>query len=166
MNFHGTDLRDRRIEMDRSLNDAGMACYVPVKFLEALEQGDLYHLPPRIFALGFLRSYCQYLDLPFEGYLAQLEEGLRAIAIESQSPSAHAADKRVASRFRPPSLPLTISTELKTWLTVCGLLLLGWFTYSTLRNTEPDPAHGHAEAASVEVPRDSHPYDLDELEWD
>ena len=138
--------------MGRSLNDAGRDCSVPVEFLAALEEGDIDLLPPCIFALGILRTYCQYLDVPFEGYSAQLEEGLRAI--ESASPSMDTVVKRKVSSFSLERLPLALPKELSTWIAVCGLLFLGWFSYSILLNTDADPRQGQAEAASVGLPRD------------
>ncbi len=151
MNFDGTKLKERRLESRRSLLDAATSCSVPVEFLKALEQGDLNSLPPRIFALGIMRSYCTYLDLPADGYLGHLEEALRTP--QSQPSSIDTSAERLNSRFRLPILPFAIPAELTTWIVVCTLLFLGWFSYSTLLKTEADNSQGQAQAASVESPR-------------
>ena len=127
-----------------------MACSIAVEILKGLEEGDLDRLPPRPFALGFLRSYCQYLDLAPEGFLAELEQAL--YSFDEAHSSTKASIAQVSSNIRLPILQLQISNELKTWLAICGLLLLGWFAYSTMLTPQADPAHGRAQAAGVELP--------------
>ncbi len=151
MNFDGTKLKERRIELRRSLIDAGTACSVSVEFLKALEDGDLDPLPPRIFSLGIVRSYCNYLDLPADGYLGQLEEALGTA--RSRPDSTQTPTERGNSQSRTRLLTFTLSTELTTWIAVCALLFLGWFSYSTLLRSESENAQTQVQAASVESPR-------------
>lgn len=149
LKFDGNKLRERRLEVGRSLDEACMACSIAVEILKAFEEGDLDRLPPRPFALGFLRSYCQYLDLAPEGFLAELEEVL--YSIRRQNSATKAEKVRASLYFRLPSLHIHLSKELKTWLAVCGLLLLGWFAYSTMLTLDSDPAQGRAQAAGVDL---------------
>jgi cytoskeleton protein RodZ len=59
-----------------------VADYLRIKpaYLEALERGDLAAIPGRPYAMGFLRSYAQYLELDSEILLASLKPTIDRVA--------------------------------------------------------------------------------------
>lgn len=149
MKHAGNALRKRRSDLGHSVDEASLACAIPMDLIHALEEGDLEKLPHRTFAAGFLRSYCRYLDLPAEGFITELQESFSKI--KRSEPSSRKPKAFRAPRLRFPRLPLRVSKELQTWLAVCGLLLLGWFTYSAVVRPTADIAQGQAQAASIET---------------
>ena len=67
--FRGADmsvgevLRRTRIHYRQSLDDIERALRIRASLLEALENGDTSSLPGRAYAIGFVRSYAEYLGL-------------------------------------------------------------------------------------------------------
>lgn len=150
MKHVGNELRQRRCELKRSVDEASLACTIPKDLINALEDGDLEKLPHHSFAAGLLRSYCEYLDLPPEGYVTILYE-TRSRAEHASAPSLKRKAWRVP-RLNFPTLRIRVPKEFQTWLAVCALLLLGWFTYSTVIRPTADIAQSHVQAASIEAP--------------
>lgn len=68
LNFHtdmpvGEILRRTRVHYGQSLPQVEGFLRIRASHLEALEQGDLSQLPGRVYAIGFVRSYSEYLGL-------------------------------------------------------------------------------------------------------
>jgi cytoskeleton protein RodZ len=61
----GAQLRQRRLERGEDLDDVARSLRIKPSYLFGIEQGDLSALPGRPYALGFLRSYADYLG--FDG---------------------------------------------------------------------------------------------------
>jgi cytoskeleton protein RodZ len=61
----GAQLRQRRLERGEDLDDVARSLRIKPGYLFGIEQGDLSALPGRPYALGFLRSYADYLG--FDG---------------------------------------------------------------------------------------------------
>ena len=61
----GAQLRQRRLERGEDLDDVAKSLRIRPSYLFGIEQGDLSALPGRPYALGFLRSYADYLG--FDG---------------------------------------------------------------------------------------------------
>lgn len=59
----GTVLRNRRIELGISLEQAARDTNIRARMLETLEQGDYAKYPPRGHAIGMLTSYARYLEM-------------------------------------------------------------------------------------------------------
>jgi transcriptional regulator with XRE-family HTH domain len=57
----GRALKDARESMELSLEDVMHAIRVRVKYLEALEQGDIAQIPSEVYARGYIKVYAQYL---------------------------------------------------------------------------------------------------------
>lgn len=66
----GEILRRTRIHYGQSLTDVEKALRIPMKQLEAIEAGHGEDLPARVYAIGFVRSYSQYLGLDTEHVVA------------------------------------------------------------------------------------------------
>jgi cytoskeleton protein RodZ len=66
----GEILRRTRIHYDQSLPDIERALHIRAALLEALEEGDYDRLPGRVYVIGFIRSYSEYLGLDGEKMVA------------------------------------------------------------------------------------------------
>ncbi len=68
LNFHtdmpvGEILRRTRVHYGQSLEEVEVVLRIRASQLEALEKGDVTQLPGRVYAIGFVRSYSEYLGL-------------------------------------------------------------------------------------------------------
>lgn len=68
LNFHtdmpvGEILRRTRVHYGQTLQQIEGVLRIRASQLEALEQGDIAQLPGRVYAIGFVRSYSEYLGL-------------------------------------------------------------------------------------------------------
>ena len=147
MKHLGNELRQRRTELKRSIDEASIACAIPKDLIHAIEEGDIERLPHYCFAAGLLRSYCRYLDLPPEGYVTRLQETRSRLEQASASSLKRKAPR--GPRLSFPNLGMRLSKEFHTWLAVSALLLLGWFAYSTIIRPTADITQSHAQAASI-----------------
>ncbi len=59
----GEALRRTREYYGKSLDDVERALRIRACQIEAIENGDMQALPGRVYAIGFVRSYAEYLDL-------------------------------------------------------------------------------------------------------
>jgi cytoskeletal protein RodZ len=59
----GDELRMRREAMGKSIADVVDAVRIQQRYIEALEQSKLEDLPGTVYALGFVRTYAEYLGL-------------------------------------------------------------------------------------------------------
>lgn len=68
LDFHtdmpvGEILRRTRVHYGQSLEQVEIVLRIRASQLEALEKGDVKQLPGRVYAIGFVRSYSEYLGL-------------------------------------------------------------------------------------------------------
>lgn len=59
----GEILRRERLRYGKTLEDVEAMLRIRVAYLQAIEQGDHARLPGRVYAIGFVRSYAEYLGL-------------------------------------------------------------------------------------------------------
>src|SRR5210317_1596773 len=59
----GADLRAARLRLGQDLGTVGEAIRIKVDHLRAIEESDLEALPGTTYALGFVRSYAEYVGL-------------------------------------------------------------------------------------------------------
>ena len=129
--FPGRLLRERRELRGVSLKDAHKHTRVPTEYLKALEDANLQALPVPAFALGFIQTYCEFLELEPEYFLdryraAQQTRNVRQLPTAASAPLRSTADSD--SFVLPPRWVL----ELKAWATVCAVLLGLWVAYSVV----------------------------------
>ena len=146
MSFDGTQLNERRSELDLSFEQASERCAVPPRLIEALESGNLDAMPGESYAIGFLRSYCRSIDIQPEGHVTALKEAFRETASAQGKPSK--APLIRTPKFALPRLNLNLSPELQAWLAVCALFALGWFAYSVV--VHPEQPDQPVSAATIE----------------
>lgn len=102
----GSALRKQRMRRGASLEAAHQATRIPKRLLEAMEQNNADAFPARVYLRGFLKTYCDYLDLEFEPLWEKLSQDAPAPARRGREAS------RQAGQAKPILLPLTESTLL------------------------------------------------------
>ena len=69
----GAQLRQRRLERGEDLDHVARSLRIKPSYLLGIEQGDLSALPGRPYALGFLRSYADYLGFDGEELVGKIK---------------------------------------------------------------------------------------------
>lgn len=148
----GAALKKRRMLRGQSIETAHQHTRIPKKLLEALEADELEAFPARVYLRGFLKSYCDFLDVEFEPLWAKLEPSAGA----QGGPDGSAPEE---SSAKPPSegggviLPVNESMLLPLLLLSClvGAAGLIWFL-SGSRGQGPSPSRRPSAAAAPREP--------------
>jgi cytoskeleton protein RodZ len=69
----GAQLRQVRLERGEGLDDVAKHLRIKATYLFGIEQGDLSMMPGRTYALGFLRSYADYLGFDGNDLITQIK---------------------------------------------------------------------------------------------
>jgi cytoskeletal protein RodZ len=69
----GAQLRQVRLERGQDLDEVGEHLRIKSAYLLGIEEGDLSMMPGRTYALGFLRSYADYLGFDGEDLIVQIK---------------------------------------------------------------------------------------------
>jgi cytoskeletal protein RodZ len=128
----GSRLKRRRTLRGQSIEAVHQHTRIPREHLEALEKNDFGHFPAAVYMKGFLRSYCEYLDL--DG-----EELVKIAAADSGDPATGGfpTERPAASSSGPILLPISVST-LVPILLIGGLAAAGGILWS-LKTRSPKP---------------------------
>ncbi len=107
----GETLRHAREAQALSLEEVEVQTRIRVKFLQALENGDISGLPSAAHARGFLRNYAQFLRLDASAIIARFVEATGSVAVpvtrpltppgQMQPTGPHAADSAPAAHPTP-----------------------------------------------------------------
>jgi cytoskeleton protein RodZ len=79
----GEELRMRRESMGKSIADIVDAVRIQGRYLEALEDGRLDDLPGTVYALGFVRTYAEFLGLDGPEMVARYKEETEGLKTQS-----------------------------------------------------------------------------------
>lgn len=79
----GDELRIRRESMGKSIAEIADAVRIQKRYLEALEEGRLDHLPGTVYALGFVRTYAEYLGFSGAEMVARYKEETTGLKTQS-----------------------------------------------------------------------------------
>jgi len=125
----GEILRRTRVHYNRSIEDVESALRIQAKQIQAIETGDLSVLPARVYAIGFVRSYAEYLGL----------DGEKIVDLfKAQTGHAPAEPK-----LQFPEAPQTFSTPpLWVFVTIAAILcaiLVGFLFNGSKPDIEPEP---------------------------
>ncbi|MCX5771602.1 MAG: helix-turn-helix domain-containing protein [Candidatus Hydrogenedentes bacterium] len=118
--FPGNNLRQRRESLGVSIYEAYRNTRVPVKYIELMERGDVASLPGECYSVGFLRTYCQFLELEPDPYVDTLRACSRPAPV--RFPRSRAELERGAPWMQ----------DLMTWAVIMAVILLGWVTYAVV----------------------------------
>ena len=139
--FPGGELRARREEMRLNVYEVFRKTRVPVKYIHALEKGDLRALPVSCYSVAFLRTYCQFLELDADRYVDTFRACSRPSAIRFLR-------RKEDAHLRAP----VWMHDLMTWAAVLAILALGWITYNVVFHPQADVTSQHVEAQTVPPP--------------
>lgn len=135
----GRTLRDAREKTGQSLRDVSGILRIRHVYLDAIEQGDFAALPGDAYAYGFIRTYCDHLDL-------DQNEIVRRFKKEAE----HYGEKKALSFPHPVSEGKIPGFAVFFIAGVCLILAYGgwfawqssWFGFSelvSLSDSEPEP---------------------------
>ncbi|HOT50417.1 MAG TPA: helix-turn-helix domain-containing protein [Candidatus Hydrogenedentes bacterium] len=138
--FPGHELREKREKLGLSLYEAFRRTRVPAPYLAAMERGDMRGLPAACYAIGFIRSYCEFLELNAERYVDSYRACLRPVC------GNRFLSRPDGGEFRIPDWV----QEVMTWAVVASVVLLGWITYTVVFQPSA-PVERRVSASTVEM---------------
>ncbi|MGI6459022.1 MAG: helix-turn-helix domain-containing protein [Candidatus Hydrogenedentales bacterium] len=138
--FPGHELREHREARRLSLAEVYKRVHIPIRYLEALEQGRMEDLPEPCFVGGFLKSYCAFLELNAERFINLYHE--------AASPSSARLLRR--KQKTPETVP-EWRRELMTWAAICAILAAGWLAYTVVVRPDNGAGQGRVEAGAPDV---------------
>jgi cytoskeleton protein RodZ len=149
--FPGHELRLRREQLGVALEEAYRRTRVPVRLLEKLEKGDVEGMPEACFVVGFIRTYCEFLELNSARYVEQYRTCVNP-------PARFLGVMKRNSPDVPVKRPAWVANAV-AWGGVCLVFAMGLLTYLVVVRPEMDgnPPRVEAESADLVLP----PEDLD-----
>ena len=156
----GEDLRTRREELGYSLQEVEDETKIRRLYLEALENENFSILPPKIYAVGFVKNYARFLHMNTLEVTEQFKEIAYSNEISEEEPYAYASNE--GKPLLPQWLTATnvfaalVFLFLAIWI---GNYLVGYFAGQNIveeptkppiiQPSEPDPTPG------IQVPNDT-----------
>lgn len=125
----GSLLRQARIKRGQSLDVVQQQTRIPKKLVDALETNRFDEFPATVYLRGFLKSYCDHLELDFDPLWTRIDPNKpkEAPAAPAKEPQAHAEPEEPRSGLAPAAL-------------VGGLLAAGAAVWLLGRKPAPAPA--------------------------
>jgi cytoskeleton protein RodZ len=144
----GNTLRSQRELMGLSLGDVERHTHIRMHYIDALEMGDIAHLPSPVQGRGMLSNYASFLGLNTESILLRFADGLQADLYDRQAARKPSPSKPPqAENGRIPARPSQIKRIFSMDLFVGGFIivfLLGFTLWGALRisklNSAKDPS--------------------------
>ncbi|HXS99756.1 MAG TPA: helix-turn-helix domain-containing protein [Elusimicrobiota bacterium] len=103
----GAVLRAARLKRGQSLEAVAQQTRIPKRYLEALENDRLDEFPAFVYMRGFLKGYCEHLDIPFEELWAKVQPPAAEATAPSPAAPATPAPKPAGAIPTPAPRPLT-----------------------------------------------------------
>ncbi len=125
----GPILRAARLKRGQSLEAVAQQTRISKRFLEALEESRFEQFPAIVYLRGFLKSYCEHLDVNFDEIWALLNADSAATAAESPAAGPSITNDSAAPHVKTDSAPAVKSAP---------------------------PAHGHGHAPVGHAPQAHH----------
>lgn len=139
--FPGSELRARREELGYSVDDVYRKIRVPIHVIQSLETGDVHGLPSVCYTVGFLKTYCQFLEIGPNRFVDTYQACVR--------PTTRFLRRTAPTKGKGTPRPKWVS-ELVAWGTVCLVLGLCWFAYAVVVRPNANPADQRALAGTTE----------------
>jgi cytoskeleton protein RodZ len=124
----GEILRRTRVHYNQSIEDVATFMRIRASQLEAIEKGDIDQLPGRVYAIGYVRTYSEYLGLDGEKMIQLFKQ--QSIG-KTQKPELHFPV--AASESKAPNISL-ILVSLAVLVLVIGM----WMVINASGGKEPD----------------------------
>jgi len=148
----GALLKATRTRLGQDLKQVSQALRIRQLFLQAIEDGRFDELPGPTYALGFVRSYADFLGL-------DSEEVVRRFRAESSGLPGHAelVFPAPASEKRLPSGAVVAAA-----LAVCAVVYGGWYAFTAVRHPVAEavpetPAQVAKESESQQAAKEAEP---------
>lgn len=104
----GVTLRTQRQRLGISLADVEKHTHIRERYLEALETGDLNHLPSTVQARGMLLNYANFLSLDSDTILLRFADALQTRRLESLPSLNDRLNERMEGQTTPPQPKLPV----------------------------------------------------------
>jgi cytoskeletal protein RodZ len=134
----GNLLKDKRASLAVSLKQVAKDTSIPLEFLEALEEEDFGVIPGEGYVKGFLRTYCEYLELDadpvIDGYNERYGNGAGPRLPFMKGARTHASTNSMA-RLRWHLLPTTPEQSRENviiWSIISVAVVVIWVLYYCL----------------------------------
>jgi cytoskeletal protein RodZ len=145
----GDKLKSQRELMGLSLGDVERHTHIRMHYLQALEDGDISHLPSPVQGRGMLSNYASFLGLNNETILLRFADGLQASLFDRQAArSPNPTKPRQGEPAPTPARPSQMRRLFSMDLFAGGILiffLIGFAIWGALRisalssSQEPSP---------------------------
>ncbi len=149
----GHTLQSQRELMGLTLGDVERHTHIRIHYVQALEQGDISHLPSPVQGRGMLSNYASFLGLNTETVLLRFADGLQASLYDRQAArNTSAATSQDKGGSPLPARPSQIKRFFSMDLFVGGFLvifLLGFSIWGALRISK---LHSGGAASSTPPP--------------
>ncbi|TNE57038.1 MAG: DUF4115 domain-containing protein [Alphaproteobacteria bacterium] len=119
----GADLRAARLRLGHDLGSVAEAIRIKVEHLKAIEEGDIQRLPGMTYALGFVRSYANFVGLGADECIRRF----KAEATQRQEMRFSSITRSEEGGFPFATLGIVVIVVL--------LSVLGWFVASMALNS-------------------------------
>ncbi len=133
----GHTLRSQRELMSLSLGDVERHTHIRAHYIQALEQGNIAHLPSPVQGRGMLSNYAAFLGLNTEIVLLRFADGLQASLADRQaSRNAPVMQSKSTDAGQRPPRPSQLKRLFSMDLFIGGFLilfLLGFAIWGALR---------------------------------
>jgi hypothetical protein len=156
----GSTLRQARIRRGQSLEVVQQQTRIPRKMLEALETNRFEEFPAVVYLRGFLKNYCDHLDVEFEPLWSQMDPKkikpspeAAPPKEEAHAPKTPAAHQERAARDGSSEADGPNSAQLLPFLLIGGLLAAGISAW-LLGSRKPAPVE---QTAAAQPPREIAP---------
>ncbi|MBI4348804.1 MAG: helix-turn-helix domain-containing protein [Elusimicrobia bacterium] len=144
----GSVLRQARIRRGQSLEVVSQQTRIPKKMLEALESNRFDEFPAVVYLRGFLKNYCDHLDIEFDPLWQQIDPKTAkpgpadtdgAPAAAKHEPAPQASDARAQEHADAADGPS--AAQLLPFLLIGGLLVsgIGVWLLNSRKPAPPEP---------------------------
>lgn len=113
----GAELKRIREEKGYKLQDVQQATKIRTRYLEAIEAGDLSPLPGVVYVRGFIKSYCDFLEV--DG-----QEMLDRYGLSAEKHDVQAEPVRTAHKSRNFGKPVSFNTRLLPQVAIAVAILV------------------------------------------
>lgn len=171
----GSKLRSARLKKGLTVDVISQHTRIPKKFLEALEENRFDELPATAYLRGFLKSYCEYLEMDFDPLwqlvLQEISPTPPAGAPAAEGSANGDAAKPAARPASPAVEPAAKSSDVKISAAVFILFLLAailvfLWAFHKQKKTPPAPAAPALPTALEPVHKNVEPHLLIEFRDD
>ncbi|WP_435641930.1 helix-turn-helix domain-containing protein [Micavibrio aeruginosavorus] len=145
----GEILRRTRVHFEQSLDEVAGYLRIRASQLEALEGGDVSQLPGRVYAIGYVRTYSEYLGLDGDK-MVQLFK-MQSVGSKEDLPELHFPAP--ASDSKVPGTMLVIASLLVMTVIGGGWVIMNAGTKEATMAAIPNvPADMRADTATTDIP--------------